>query len=1231
MKDKNEKPIHPGTIILENFVKPRKLSVTKAALMLGISRPQLSNFLNGKVRTSPAMATKLEKTFGVSARNLLDLQTSYDMSNEALKNSTSRTRSYVPRFLEVQANEITTWGETIPARTRLAVLIRTLVHSTGQDIKKIDFPGNNYGERPGSDGYLETNYGTPWIPRGRSIWELGTNKNIKKKADDDFNKSVSAFSSKNPKDLTYIFVTTRKWPGKDVWVEEKQRLSIWKEVRAYDANDLEQWIEQSPPAQVWFAKETGRPSENVRTLERCWFEWSEATSPTMHSSLFSCPKEAYKETIRKFLTSPKQLPLTIASDSVEEALAFLHQSLDCDEFQNIADKTLVFDKVGTIPKLAEGNISFIAVTYRQDVGRELAPYSSVKHICILPRNTPEADPAIILYPLSAEDFKKSLVEMGVEEDKTEKLSNSSGRSLTTLRRQLANNPSIRTPHWATNVIATSPIIPLSLIGIWCPENEDDKKLLERFSNCHYKELEKKIREYELLNESPIWTIRDYQGIVSQFDSLSNVSAYITKTMLQEFFQIAYEVLSEGDSSLDYSYYERDASRVDSKEKRYSDGLRQGIAESLVLISVYTKKFFKHIRHIDIEAEIENVVSKILLPLTPNKLKNQENFLKFYAEACPSGFLKIIGENIKKEGSSVYECLKTADSSSLFSRNYRAGILRALECLAWSPETFLKTVDILAYLSINERTDFLRNMAINSLCSILRLWRPQTVADHDQRITALKHIVKKFPEISWDLFCHLVNPSHTEIITYNKKPLWRTYDCYVVPSPNLLSFAEDSRTLLISLALSQTTYNSQQLCDLISRFPNWNHVHRNRVWALLDEWVNNKPNQGELYLVREAVRTRFFSDFALKHFSDSPNYVALQKKALSFLKKSEPTDLIYKHLWLFDKGYVNPFIEAGEVAKRDYQAKKKKLLQLRSDAISEIVEAHGFSGILEFIKAGAKQSLTGYAVLNKAIKPEQRDNFFIYFLQNQECLDLVRGALSYLDSDQMTKLFTQLLKKIDKEEHLVNLLLLFPTRKSTWNLLNLLSEKANVQYWKKITSFSYLETNEECYECVINLIKVKRPDAAFQAIEYQLEEVEPKLLLLILSALSKERSRNPKELFSENCDITTAMKLVAADLSIPLSQRAELEFQLIQDLTRLPRWQPESQLPCLDQLVRARPEIFVEAIVKTFLRKNGGEDPLEIKGMRRSPYFTEQYFLLLEHLHGVNEAELNKKKTMTLCN
>ena len=72
-------PPHPGETIREFCVDPLRLTVTKAAEALGVSRKTLSALLNGSAGISPEMAIRLSKLFGGSAESWLIQQAQYDL------------------------------------------------------------------------------------------------------------------------------------------------------------------------------------------------------------------------------------------------------------------------------------------------------------------------------------------------------------------------------------------------------------------------------------------------------------------------------------------------------------------------------------------------------------------------------------------------------------------------------------------------------------------------------------------------------------------------------------------------------------------------------------------------------------------------------------------------------------------------------------------------------------------------------------------------------------------------------------------------------------------------------------------------------------------------------------------------------------------------------------------------------------------------------------------------
>ena len=78
-------PPHPGISVRYDCLEPLKLTVTKAAEVLGVTRQALNNLVNGKAGISPEMAIRLDKAFGGTAEGWLALQMAFDLA-QARKN-----------------------------------------------------------------------------------------------------------------------------------------------------------------------------------------------------------------------------------------------------------------------------------------------------------------------------------------------------------------------------------------------------------------------------------------------------------------------------------------------------------------------------------------------------------------------------------------------------------------------------------------------------------------------------------------------------------------------------------------------------------------------------------------------------------------------------------------------------------------------------------------------------------------------------------------------------------------------------------------------------------------------------------------------------------------------------------------------------------------------------------------------------------------------------------------
>ena len=74
--------IHPGEILLEEFLKPMKISAYRLSMDIGIPQTRTSEIINGKRSVTADTALRLSCYFGNSAKFWLGLQNDYDLEKE---------------------------------------------------------------------------------------------------------------------------------------------------------------------------------------------------------------------------------------------------------------------------------------------------------------------------------------------------------------------------------------------------------------------------------------------------------------------------------------------------------------------------------------------------------------------------------------------------------------------------------------------------------------------------------------------------------------------------------------------------------------------------------------------------------------------------------------------------------------------------------------------------------------------------------------------------------------------------------------------------------------------------------------------------------------------------------------------------------------------------------------------------------------------------------------------
>ena len=72
-------PVHPGEVLLEEFLKPMGLSQNRLALDIRVPARRINEIVHGKRRITPDTALRLAKYFDMSPQFWLGLQMDYDL------------------------------------------------------------------------------------------------------------------------------------------------------------------------------------------------------------------------------------------------------------------------------------------------------------------------------------------------------------------------------------------------------------------------------------------------------------------------------------------------------------------------------------------------------------------------------------------------------------------------------------------------------------------------------------------------------------------------------------------------------------------------------------------------------------------------------------------------------------------------------------------------------------------------------------------------------------------------------------------------------------------------------------------------------------------------------------------------------------------------------------------------------------------------------------------------
>jgi addiction module HigA family antidote len=1186
MMTSNTRLAHPGTHVRESVI-PSGMSVKEAAKRLGIGRPALSNFLNGKASLSPKMAVRLEKAFGADRERLLEMQAAYDRQERRAGEREVAVRAFVPKFLTIKAREIEAWADKdISARTHLPVLLRKLVHSTGSDLRRVDFPGYDNAQRKGSDGLVETDAATPWVPEGRSHWEFGTDKNPGAKAERDYAARLASVDRAERGDSTFVFATPRSWPGKTAWEQRKSRTGDWKAVRALDASDLEQWLEQSVPGQIWLAEHLTLPISGYETLEQAWRRWASVTEPRMTAEIFAASIAAYAHSLKTWLDNPADRPFVVAADSRDEALAFLACLFDDEELHEYNDLAAVFTSATTLRTLVTSSVPFIPVVHSEDTERELADAHRRLH-CIVyrPRNAVDTRPDISLDLLSYDGFEKALTAMGIEGGEVGRLARESGRSPTILRRRLSLNAAVRAPEWAEDDDTAKTLVPLALMGAWHAEAEADREIVSFVADRKYEAIDDYVARSLRFDGSPVWSAGRYRGVASKMDSLFAIARMVTPADLDRFFDAAEYVLSESDPALELPEERRWAAALYGKKRDHSGALREGICETLVILSVNGNHLFQSRLGTDVQARVAVLIRKLLTPLTLETLHSHDHDLPRYAEAAPDEFLSIIEEDLRSNDPVVFGLLKPAESGSFWASPARTGLLWALECLAWKPQNLARVAVVLAELSRRKIDDNWANKPNASLKAVFRSWMPQTAASVEQRIRVLETLARRFPDIGWEICIEQIKPG-SRIGSSSYRPRWRSDASgagQVVKQRERWEFERKCLDLL----LAWRPHDDRTLGDLVECLQSMPEEDQEKVWDLVDEWSRTAAEPAKAAL-RERIRR-----FALTRRSRHRDLgEVMRNRAREAHATLQPHDPVIRHGWLFADHWVEESADEIEGEDLDFERRQEQIDRLRREAMTEVWTERGFGGVEELLAGSGAAGTVGHYLGSCVTDPEQRIGFIRCCLsvdgdaqsKAEWCL---QGFLTAIEEESRKEVLQAAADGLPAEKTR-RLFVCAPFQTSTWRLLDDYGEDIRGGYWKDVfPSWGGRHTPAALAELVDRLLEARRPRAAFHAVHMDFKEIETSRLKRLLRDIATVDAEPAGHFKLDSYYVSEALNSLDGRAGVSREEMGQIEFLFIHVLGR-----STHGIPNLESQIVESPALFVRAVALVHRRSDEGDDPPE---------------------------------------
>ena len=985
----------------------------------------------------------------------------------------------------ITSTHLVAWANTDACEGILPELIKKLIIGSASKFPEISFPSNDSIYKPGWDGLTITEEACKFVPEGVARWEVGRNDDYKRKCNQEYNKRTRETKIKERRKSTFVFVTPRRWvkaPLKDKWIAEKLKKNEWKDIKVYDADDLELWLEQTPAIGAWLAKELKLFSGDVVSALDYWQKFRHIHKLTPDVVISGRTKESSQ--IVKFL-SGNYAAKEVQSSSRPEAITFIIASaISSSEIaqQSFFARSIIVSNMESLRAVVAQHAG-LNIIYDSQKDDSLSDYDAGQNHLLCPVSFKVQSHGITIPTPRSHDFIKSLESIGYNFREASNLSKQTGRSFSVLARILSNSPG--RVQWSEGKNELE-LLPIFFAGKMDDRMVGDRIIIGELSNQGVDLYLEKLKGWSLISDAPVYQVANYWRTVSPYDLLHTLSKYINESHLRQFREVFKKVLTEINPALELEPKLRAAASLFGKQTIYSDRLKDGLCQTLVLLAVQGGAAEINVGF-EISLWVDSIVKDILSSDKIDFWKSIENKLHLLAEASPDSFLQRVEELADKEPAIIGSMFQM-DNFDLFTPTYYLHMLWAIEALAWDPRYISRAALTLAKLASLDTGIKTVNKPINSLIYIFLPRFPQTYASASEREEVLELLINRNAPLAFRLLKEISPRIHT-VGMHSHKPIYRLRNLTEV------KVKSDELSRMNSFICAKLQFmaanNCEKWAEIIALV---DHFEYRDTEMLINSLTSITDFEGDLNLLRASLQSfiRHREEFGDESLSGS------QLQKLRSYYDSLISSEIDKYYWYFNVDTIDRY-----GATDTYEKLIEKTTEKRKYAVSAILDEDGFEGILELTKRVEKPSIVGYVLAE--VKGEFDAEMINYLDSNDANLNLMASSYFYRSSilrnaDWLKEKASEVRQKgISK---LASFFLSVEPTSSNWDLLQSLSEEANSIYWKRVSinPFAFKNKTDDFHRCLKTLHTFKRFVLSVNMITHNKEIVPADLIVAALEGL-----------------------------------------------------------------------------------------------------------------------------------